>query len=66
MKKVSNKYVNYGIILALLGVLLFSLLMGTMEGLEGNEKKGIDFEKIKKHIAELSQYMQQKKDEEKI
>ncbi len=37
MKKVSNKYVNYGIILALLGVLVFSLLMGTMEGLEGNE-----------------------------
>ena len=32
MKKVSNKYVNFGIAFALLGILVFSLIMSPLEG----------------------------------
>jgi hypothetical protein len=32
MKKVSNKYVNFGIAFALLGILVFSLIMTPLEG----------------------------------
>jgi hypothetical protein len=40
MKKSSNKYVNYGIVLALLGILMVSLSLNRMEGFE--EKKDTD------------------------
>jgi len=38
MKKVSNKYVNYGIAFALFGILVFSLVMTPLEGF----KEGVD------------------------
>lgn len=47
MKKVSNKYVNYGIAFALFGILVFSLVMTPLEGF----KEGVD--KNKKAIPAL-------------
>ena len=46
MKKSSNKYVNYGIVLALLGILVVSLSLNRMEGFE--EKKGASKKDAKK------------------
>ena len=39
MKKVSNKYVNFGIAFALLGILVFSLIMSPLEGFKEGVNK---------------------------
>lgn len=39
MKKSSNKYVNFGIAFALLGILVLSLSLNRMEGFEPTEKE---------------------------
>jgi hypothetical protein len=39
MKKSSNKYVNYGIVLALLGILMVSLSLNRMEGFDEKKDK---------------------------
>jgi hypothetical protein len=70
MKKVSNKYVNFGIAFALLGILVFSLIMTPLEGFkeaadepeteektETTTKKkiaNIDTKKIQKMLDDLS------------
>jgi hypothetical protein len=54
MKKVSNKYVNFGIAFALLGILVFSLVMTPLEGFEvekeDSKKSNNDGSKKKKDI----------------
>ena len=56
MKKVSNKYVNYGIAFALFGILVFSLIMTPLEGF----KEAVDKEKKKSNVKkpDLAKKMQ--------
>ena len=55
MKKVSNKYVNFGIAFALLGILVFSLIMTPLEGFkEAADTEETDTKTEKKSTTKLS------------
>ena len=64
MKKSSNKYVNFGIAFALLGILVLSLSLNRMEGFETEKKEKTTEKKkttdvsasdIKKMLEQLTQ-----------
>ena len=59
MKKVSNKYVNFGIAFALLGLLVFSLAMTPLEGF----KETVD---TKKKTTAKPTVGEEQSDEEKL
>jgi len=52
MKKVSNKYVNFGIAFALLGILVFSLIMSPLEGFKEAVDKETDKNPADKKLTE--------------
>ena len=77
MKKVSNKYVNFGIAFALLGILVFSLAMTPLEGFKEAvdtttskptvNKEQSDEEKLKETLVQLQHLanLTTKKDKDK-
>ena len=63
----STRMVNYGIALALFGILVFSLLMSSIEGFkEGNEKKEDEKKEDEKKDFKISHPMLTKEDADKL